>query len=397
MKTLWLLLLLGCSIAAQARVSSSDSALLAGLSPILAEKMQAASDARQAALTSRAIMLRDSLRLAAASPADSATAVAALRISRRAYDSLERESVRRSNESNILEAASVRLMGMNPPLHKTAHGATLGWFLIALICGLSVVVIIILVVAGRRRGFSLKDALSENTQDKLTIPNPEYSASKMKNWLSDFTSKTIAEMDAKVQAAKASLADAQSKLDKDNPTADQQQAVNDATQALKMAESDYQMAQQSKTSGPNAAALVGLSRLFPPTIEVSASSMDFGRVMQCIAARKARLEIEAQAQPDAQQLKAARQAEDAAFIALQEPGPPVYRPSASRLIAFISAMLLFIVGLACACFFLFFYLVNGLPPDLSRLPAILLALGIGMAPYAVNKVATAAKSKDTPA
>lgn len=74
-------------------------------------------------------------------------------------------------------------------------------------------------------------------------------------------------------------------------------------------------------------------------------------------------------------------------------GSATYRPSISRYIAFITSMLTLIVALAMSSFFIYHYISIGCPPDLSALSIILIALGIGVAPYAFNKVSTALKNK----
>lgn len=70
-----------------------------------------------------------------------------------------------------------------------------------------------------------------------------------------------------------------------------------------------------------------------------------------------------------------------------------YRPSISRYIAFITSILTLIVALGMGSFFIYHYISTGCPPDLSALSTILIALGIGVAPYAFNKISTAIKNK----
>lgn len=69
-------------------------------------------------------------------------------------------------------------------------------------------------------------------------------------------------------------------------------------------------------------------------------------------------------------------------------------PSISRYIAFITSILTVVIGLCMSCFFIYNYIRTGCAPDLSNLSTVLLALGIGVVPYAFNKVSTAiAKNK----
>jgi hypothetical protein len=379
MKKLWLLLLLSCSLGAQAQNQASDSAVVQAFVSFLSEKTAAAAMARQAA--AQAAMAE---QLAKTTATDSPGRQAALTASKK-LDSLEAEAKFRELQAAIARAGLTRIMGMQETAYPTRGGQGLAWTLIGLIGLLALIVVSGLGWAVKRQFFSLKDALSENIQDKITVTNPEYSAEKIKAWLSEFSKTALADLKAKLDAAEAALATATQA----NPPANAMKA-DDAKKQRDEALANYQAA----SAGPGAAALAGIARLFPPTIEVSSAGLNYDCVSRFIAARDARMQIAGNPQ-NVQTLQSAQAAEDQAFAAMRVPAAPIYRASASRLIAFISAMLLFIVGLACACFFLYFYLVNGVPPDLSRLPAILIALGIGMAPYAINKVSSAASSKDT--
>jgi hypothetical protein len=64
-------------------------------------------------------------------------------------------------------------------------------------------------------------------------------------------------------------------------------------------------------------------------------------------------------------------------------------PSISRYIAFITSILTLIVALCMSCFFIYHYMATGCAPDLTPLSMVLIALGIGVAPYAFNKVSAA--------
>jgi hypothetical protein len=65
--------------------------------------------------------------------------------------------------------------------------------------------------------------------------------------------------------------------------------------------------------------------------------------------------------------------------------------SSSRYIAFITSALTWIIILCLTCFFIYQYMKKGEAPDLSGLSSVLLALGIGVVPYAFNKISTAVK------
>jgi len=68
-------------------------------------------------------------------------------------------------------------------------------------------------------------------------------------------------------------------------------------------------------------------------------------------------------------------------------------PSTSRYIAFIASLLTLVVALCMSCFFIYYYIRTGCAPDLSALSAVLIALGIGVAPYAFNKISAAIAAK----
>ena len=73
------------------------------------------------------------------------------------------------------------------------------------------------------------------------------------------------------------------------------------------------------------------------------------------------------------------------------PTTPQEQQSVSRLLAFISGLVS--VGLACCIttFYIWGYVKDGKVPDLNSLVNILLALGMGVVPYAVNKLSGALK------
>lgn len=71
--------------------------------------------------------------------------------------------------------------------------------------------------------------------------------------------------------------------------------------------------------------------------------------------------------------------------------PPDPHPSVSRYIAFISSLLTIVVALGVSCFYLYFYIKTGCSPEISGLSTLLIALGLGVIPYVVNKVSSAVK------
>lgn len=68
-----------------------------------------------------------------------------------------------------------------------------------------------------------------------------------------------------------------------------------------------------------------------------------------------------------------------------------YPKSSSRYIAFITSALTWVIALCLSCFFIYQYIKANKAPELSGLSSVLLALGIGVVPYAFNKVSNAVK------
>lgn len=75
--------------------------------------------------------------------------------------------------------------------------------------------------------------------------------------------------------------------------------------------------------------------------------------------------------------------------------PTTPRASSSRFIALVTSLLTLIIAVCLCSFFIYFYIATGTPPDISKFSSVLLALGIGVLPYAFNKVATAITNKPT--
>jgi hypothetical protein len=68
-----------------------------------------------------------------------------------------------------------------------------------------------------------------------------------------------------------------------------------------------------------------------------------------------------------------------------------YPKSSSRYIALITSALTWIIVLCLSCFFIYQYMKTNKAPELSGLSSVMLALGIGVVPYAFNKISTAVK------
>jgi len=72
-----------------------------------------------------------------------------------------------------------------------------------------------------------------------------------------------------------------------------------------------------------------------------------------------------------------------------------YRPSTSRLVAFITGILAVIIALNITCFFIYHYLKTGCSPDISELSTVILALGLGMVPYVSSRAVSAVTKNKT--
>jgi hypothetical protein len=75
--------------------------------------------------------------------------------------------------------------------------------------------------------------------------------------------------------------------------------------------------------------------------------------------------------------------------------PPDPHASVSRFIALLTSMLTLVIALCISCFFIYHYVRCGIAPDISGISAVLIALGIGIMPYAFNKVSTAISNNKT--
>lgn len=69
--------------------------------------------------------------------------------------------------------------------------------------------------------------------------------------------------------------------------------------------------------------------------------------------------------------------------------------SSSRLLAFLSGVVALILSVTLILVSLYVYLETGLVPDFSHLVNVVLALGIGVVPYTVNRIAGAFKANNT--
>lgn len=264
-----------------------------------------------------------------------------------------------SNVADTVAAAPKEAKAPHPLPHVSSPG---GVTTMCVLFGLAFGIIIIIVI--RSAKFNLRDALSENADDKVLVENPHYKElpALVKALMQSQTAQAGSnDAQAKAQqatadreTAEAALTAAQDAVTQagDAATDDQKNAVTTAQTALDTALQAEQQAKSAAGGGSTAtstalspAMLVNLSNLFPPTMEVTKVPAN---------------------------------------------GESKYRPSISRLIAFFCGIVLIIVGLSMTCFYIYYYLCTGDSPDLASLSAVLIALGFGMAPYAVNKISNTA-------
>ena|SRR5450631_1896641 len=78
--------------------------------------------------------------------------------------------------------------------------------------------------------------------------------------------------------------------------------------------------------------------------------------------------------------------------------PPTYElttkvksKSSSRYIALITSSFAWMICVALSSFFIYMYITTGKPPEISKISDVLLAMGVGVVPYAFNKVSDAIK------
>lgn len=69
--------------------------------------------------------------------------------------------------------------------------------------------------------------------------------------------------------------------------------------------------------------------------------------------------------------------------------PTPGRASSSRFIALVTSLLTLIIAVSLCSFFIYFYIVTGSAPDIGKFSSVLITLGIGVVPYAFNKIAAA--------
>ena len=62
-----------------------------------------------------------------------------------------------------------------------------------------------------------------------------------------------------------------------------------------------------------------------------------------------------------------------------------------RFIALLTTAIAWSVSVAIACFYIYMYILTGTAPDVGKLATVLLTLGIGVVPYAFNKISDAVK------
>ena len=66
-----------------------------------------------------------------------------------------------------------------------------------------------------------------------------------------------------------------------------------------------------------------------------------------------------------------------------------YRASISRYIAMISSLMIIVIAVGLSSFFVYHYIRTSCAPQIEGLSTVLIALGLGIVPYTVNRVSMA--------
>ena len=56
----------------------------------------------------------------------------------------------------------------------------------------------------------------------------------------------------------------------------------------------------------------------------------------------------------------------------------------------MTSMVSLLIGICLSSFFVYSFLKDGTPPDITKLSGVLISMGIGVVPYAFNKISTMA-------
>ncbi len=309
----------------------------------------------------KTIIKQDEQTLATASSDDSLEIVTRLEENRNALNTTQAR-IAAEKPKGASAVASGSNSSSKESSYKGGHYTALG----VMLCIVVAAMLAVLIWWLAKSHDWLKTALSENEHDKETKVNPQYSALAIMQLMASAGAGSRPPADqAAIQTAvdnakTANDAYETARTDEANAEtatyADEDAKKKAKTDAAKKttdakATLDTKLADLAKLLNPATVSPVvmnSLIQLFPPTIDVS----------------------------------------------IKTGNTPIYRPSASRLLAFLSGILLLFVALMSTCFYVYFYLVTGDAPDLTKLTGVLIALGIGLAPYAVNKVANAASNKD---
>jgi hypothetical protein len=67
-------------------------------------------------------------------------------------------------------------------------------------------------------------------------------------------------------------------------------------------------------------------------------------------------------------------------------GKPIYSKSTSRLIVFLSGLATIVISVYLVCYHAYFSIKGCAAPDFKNLTEIILSLGLGLVPYAINKI-----------
>ena len=223
--------------------------------------------------------------------------------------------------------------------------------------------IIILVLFLKLGKFSLQEALKENEYVKKTIKNPEYTAAAV-------TALAVTSASASVNAILP-------------PTIEITDVANNGTASSGILDThinDKKLALASQLIDDKAA-----NDKEQTSINELDDDSDF--------VKKNRQTVLNQKIITDKTKNDQTQTEIDKLVILASELPTAPRASSSRFIALVTSLLTLIIAVCLCSFFIYFYIATGTPPDISKFSSVLLALGIGVVPYAFNKVAAAISNK----
>ncbi|PZF74460.1 hypothetical protein [Taibaiella soli] len=261
-------------------------------------------------------------------------------------------------------------------------------------------IVLMVVGLGALKKFNLREALTENDEAKITVVNPAYNPATLVQMASKDATMIPSVLPATIEITntffRPDAMPAASVTVTENPAADadtdQLPAPPPAPPLTPAPVNDLNVPQINTDAGSLTTTNVNISIPAPSTDAATAGTSDTGSgdseaSTSGIQGGQKITSITPNAIPVKPKMTASEYAD-----AIQKVKGN-YRPSSSRLIAFFSSVITLTLATCLSCFFIYYYISFGKAPDLSGLSAVLIALGLGVVPYASNKIATAVTNK----